>query len=122
MLPKHLLEQSYVAAGKLAESPQNSQPVGTGPYRFQEWKSGEKVVLVANPDYFEGRPYLCRIVYRVIPSQATIFLELKAQGVDYRSSLTAHPVHAADRVPRLPEGLPASSATRRAATPSSAST
>ncbi len=87
MLPKHLL-QSFADAGTLRESPQNSRPIGTGPYRFQEWKPGEKVVLIANPDYFEGRPYLSRIVYRVIPSQATIFLELKAQGVDYVSTLT----------------------------------
>jgi peptide/nickel transport system substrate-binding protein len=86
MLPKHRL-QSFAEAGTLRESPQNSRPVGTGPYLFQEWKPGEKVVLVANPHYYEGRPYLSRIVYRVIPSQATIFLELKAQGVDY-SSLT----------------------------------
>jgi peptide/nickel transport system substrate-binding protein len=87
ILPKHLL-QSFADAGTLRESPQNSRPIGTGPYRFQEWKPGEKVVLTANPDYFEGRPYLSRIVYRVIPSQATIFLELKAQGVDYVSTLT----------------------------------
>jgi peptide/nickel transport system substrate-binding protein len=87
ILPKHLL-QSFAEAGTLRESPQNSWPVGTGPYRFQEWKPGEKVVLVANPDYYEGRPYLSRIVYRVIPSQATIFLELKAGGVDYVSTLT----------------------------------
>jgi peptide/nickel transport system substrate-binding protein len=87
MLPKHLL-QSFAEAGTLRESPQNSWPVGTGPYRFQEWKPGEKVVLVANPDYYEGRPYLSRIVYRVIPSQATIFLELKAKGVDYVNTLT----------------------------------
>jgi len=88
MLPKHLLEK-YVEEGKLREAPQNTQPVGTGPYRFQEWKSGEKVVLVANRDYYiEGRPYLGRIVYRVIPSQATIFLELKAKGVDM-ADLTA---------------------------------
>src|SRR5216683_2827252 len=87
ILPKHLL-QSFAEAGTLRESPQNSRPIGTGPYRFQEWKPGEKVVLVANPDYYEGRPYLSRIVYRVIPSQATIFLELKAKGVDYVSTLT----------------------------------
>ncbi len=87
ILPKHLLE-SFAAAGTLRESPQNSRPVGTGPYHFQEWKPGEKVVLVANPDYYEGRPYLSRVVYRVIPSQATIFLELKALGVDYVSTLT----------------------------------
>jgi peptide/nickel transport system substrate-binding protein len=82
ILPRHVLE-SYVREGRLREAPQNrSNPVGTGPYRFSEWRPGEKVVLVANPDYFEGRPYLSRIVYRIIPSQATIFLELKAKGVD----------------------------------------
>ena len=83
---KHLLE---VHRGRqLKESPENSRPVGTGPYRFQEWKSGEKVVLVSNNEYYEGRPYLGRIVYRVIPNQGTIFLELKAKGVDL-ASLTA---------------------------------
>ena len=82
MLPKHLLEKSMLE-GKLRESPQNrTSPVGTGPYRFKEWKPGEKVVLVANPDYFDGRPYISRVVYRIIPSSATTFLELKAKGVD----------------------------------------
>jgi peptide/nickel transport system substrate-binding protein len=82
MLPKHLLE-SYAREGKLREAPQNrTSPVGTGPYRFKEWKAGEKVVLVANPDYFDGRPYISRVVYRIIPSSATTFLELKAKGVD----------------------------------------
>ncbi len=88
VLPKHLLEP-YVAEGKLRESPQNRHPIGTGPYRFQEWRTGEKVVLLANPDYYEGRPYIGRVVYRVIPSQATIFLELKAKGVDYVRTLTS---------------------------------
>jgi peptide/nickel transport system substrate-binding protein len=88
MLPKHLLEP-YVAEGKLREAPQNwKSPVGTGPYRLSELKSGEKIVLVANQDYFEGRPYLSRVVYRIIPSQATIFLELKAKGLD-AAGLTA---------------------------------
>ena len=88
MLPKHVLEP-YVREGRLREAPQNrSNPVGTGAYRFGEWKPGEKVVLVANADYFEGRPYLSRVVYRIIPSQATIFLELKAKGVD-SAGLTA---------------------------------
>jgi len=88
MLPRHLLE-GWVKDGKIKEAPQNwSAPVGTGPYRFKEMKSGEKVVVVANPDYFKGKPHVTRIVYRIIPSQATIFLELKAKGVDL-ASLTA---------------------------------
>ncbi len=87
MLPRHLLEP-YVAEARLREAPQNRNPVGNGPYRFVEWKSGEKVVVVANPDYFDGKPYISRVVYRIIPSQATIFLELKAKGVDF-AGLTA---------------------------------
>jgi peptide/nickel transport system substrate-binding protein len=43
--------------------------------------------LESNPDYFEGRPYLNRVVYRIIPDQSTIFLELKAQNIDM-STLT----------------------------------
>jgi peptide/nickel transport system substrate-binding protein len=82
MLPKHLLEP-YVKEGRLREAPQaRTSPVGTGPYMFREWKSGEKVVLVANPNYHWGRPYISRVVYRIIPSQATIFLELQAKGID----------------------------------------
>jgi peptide/nickel transport system substrate-binding protein len=88
MLPKHLLER-YMLEGKLREAPQNfTNPVGTGPYRFREIRSGEKMVVVANPDYYAGPPYISRIVYRIIPSQATMFLELKARGID-RANLTA---------------------------------
>jgi peptide/nickel transport system substrate-binding protein len=88
MLPRHLLE-SYVQAGKIKEAPQNwTAPVGTGPYRFKEMKSGEKIVVVANRDYYKGPPHISRVVYRIIPSQATIFLELKAKGVDV-AGLTA---------------------------------
>jgi peptide/nickel transport system substrate-binding protein len=88
MLPRHLLAR-WVAEGKIREAPQNwTAPVGTGPYRFQEMKSGEKIVVVANQEYFKGRPSISRIVYRIIPSQATIFLEVKAKGVDV-AALTA---------------------------------
>ena len=88
MLPRHLL-QSYVQNGNIKDAPQNwTAPVGTGPYKFKEFKSGEKVVVVANPDYFMGKPHMARVVYRIIPSQATIFLELKAKGVDV-AGLTA---------------------------------
>ena len=75
--------------GRIREAPQNwNAPVGTGPYRFVSRKAGERIVLVANQDYWDGRPNLSRVVYRVIPSQATTFLELKAKGVD-AAALTA---------------------------------
>ncbi|MFH0821155.1 MAG: peptide-binding protein [Pseudomonadota bacterium] len=77
ILPAHLLE------GKDAtQSPLKREPVGTGPFKFVEWKTGEKIVLDAFPDYFDGRPYLARVLTRTIPDLATMFLELKAGKID----------------------------------------
>jgi peptide/nickel transport system substrate-binding protein len=77
MLPSHLLK------GKdINESPLKRKPVGTGPYRFKDWKTGEKIVVDANKNYFEGRPYISRVLTRVIPDLATMFLELKAGRID----------------------------------------
>ncbi len=75
--PRHLLEGE-----KVTESPLARRPIGTGPYTFVAWKTGEKVVLEANPDYFEGRPYIGRVIYRIIPDSSTMFLELQAGGLD----------------------------------------
>jgi peptide/nickel transport system substrate-binding protein len=52
-------------------------PVGTGPFKFQEWRSAERVVLVRNPDYqwgpsyvHAGPPYVERLTLRIIPEAA----------------------------------------------------
>jgi peptide/nickel transport system substrate-binding protein len=78
VLPKHLLEGRDINS-----TPFSRKPVGTGPYIFKEWRTGEKIVLRANPGYFEGRPYLDGFVYRIIPDPATMFLELQAGGMDF---------------------------------------
>lgn len=78
ILPKHLLEGKEIAKSELAR-----HPIGTGPYKFVEWKTGEKIVLEANPEYWEGKPYIERYIYRIIPDSATQFLEFKSGGVDY---------------------------------------
>lgn len=77
ILPSHLL-----AGQDITRSPLSRQPVGTGPFRFKEWVAGQKIVLEANKDYFEGRPYLDRYVFRLIPDTSTMYMELKAGGVD----------------------------------------
>lgn len=54
-------------------------PVGTGPFKFEEWKEGEYIKLVKNPDYFEkGLPYLDSLVYRIIPDSATLAMQFEA--------------------------------------------
>ena len=49
--------------------------------------TGQKIVLVSNPDYFEGRPYIDGYIMRIIPNMTTMFLELRARGID-RMDLT----------------------------------
>lgn len=82
ILPKHLL-----AGKEITTSPLGRHPIGTGPYKFKEWVTGQKIVLVSNPDYFEGRPYIDGTILRIIPDTATMFLELRANGID-RMGLT----------------------------------
>jgi len=77
IMPRHILEKEDLSNTRFSRS-----PIGTGPYRFKEWKTGEKIVLVSNRDYYEGRPYIDRYIYRIIPDQASIFLELQTQGLD----------------------------------------
>jgi len=76
IVPRHLL------AGKdITKSPLSRHPIGTGPYKFREWVTGQKIVLVSNPDYFEGQPYIDGRITRIIPDTATMFLELRAQNI-----------------------------------------
>jgi peptide/nickel transport system substrate-binding protein len=77
ILPRHVY-----GTGDFNEHPANRRPVGTGPYKFKEWVTDEKIVLEANPDYFEGRPHIDRYIFRVIPDNAVQFLELRNESVD----------------------------------------
>jgi len=77
MIPKHLLEGKDINTDQF-----NRHPIGTGPYKFKEWISGQKIVLDANDDYFEGRPNIDQFIYRIIPDSSTMFQELLSGGVD----------------------------------------
>jgi len=78
ILPKHLLEGKDITKSELGR-----KPIGMGPFKLVAWTPGQEVILEANPDYFEGRPYIDRYIYRIIPDPATMFLELQAGGIDW---------------------------------------
>ena len=80
IMPKHKLEGE-----NLTTTPFARQPIGAGPYRLKRWETGSQLVLSASDTYFEGRPYLDEVVYRMIPDLATMFLELKAERLDSMS-------------------------------------
>ncbi len=82
ILPKHVLEGE-----DLLDTKYSRDPMGAGAFRLTTREPGRRLVLTANPDYFEGRPYLDRVVYRIIPDLSTQFLELTARKLD-RMALT----------------------------------
>ncbi|MBU0571593.1 MAG: peptide-binding protein [Candidatus Omnitrophica bacterium] len=78
LIPKHLFEGDP----DIRRSPYARAPIGTGPYKFKKWESGQYIILEANQDYFGHVPGIKRYVYRIIPDQSVAFLELVAGGVD----------------------------------------
>ena len=61
-------------------------PVGTGPYKFVEWKKAEHLIVEAFPGYWKdspkGMPKIKTIVFRSIPETTTQIAELLSGGVD----------------------------------------
>ena len=81
LLPSHLLEgkpQSWWTQNF------NRTPIGTGAFRFAEWKTNEFIRLERNPDYFDAPgPWMDGIVYRFMPDQLTLRLAFETRQVDF---------------------------------------
>lgn len=78
ILPKHVWEKE-----DFAKSQYNVIPVGSGPWKVKEWVRGDHMTFEANPDYFGGRPYLDRIIMKVIPDATVAFAALEKGDVHY---------------------------------------
>lgn len=97
ILPRHLYEGQ-----DLQTNPRNTAPVGTGPFRFVEWKRGQYVTFERNPDYWDApKPYADRLVIQFIPDPAARSAAFEAGEIDVGGSL---PVAMADA--RRLSGLP----------------
>jgi peptide/nickel transport system substrate-binding protein len=76
----------HVAAAEM-----RTHPIGTGPFKFVEFKQNESIRLVRNPDYWKpGRPYLDAIEYTIISNRATMLLAMATGKFDltFTSELT----------------------------------
>jgi len=67
----------------IVDAPYNTNPIGTGPYKFVEWNTGESITLEANPDYWRGAPCVDRIVVRFIEGPDNLANALLAGEIDY---------------------------------------
>ena len=70
IIPKHIYGDGEITDVK-AHPRNNENTIGSGPFKLVEYKSGEHVILERFDDFFiEGRPYLDKIVMRIIPDPA----------------------------------------------------
>ena len=78
-LPKHLLQGRNIDTAR----DYNRNPMGTGPYRVAEWKTGEYVLLEKVPHYWRGAafPKIDRILFRFLTNTTTRINQLKAGEV-----------------------------------------
>jgi len=87
ILPKHIW--SKVSADEYETWP-NENPVGTGPFKFGEFKAGEYIKLVANDDYFEVRPYIDELIYVFYANTNVMALSLKLREIDAATNFSAN--------------------------------
>jgi peptide/nickel transport system substrate-binding protein len=64
-----------------------TDPIGTGPYRFVEWRRDDRVILEAFDDHWRGRPTYDRVVHRTIPEDATRVSEMITGGVHIATNI-----------------------------------
>lgn len=75
---------AHIIAGQrdLNRSSFNSHPIGTGPFVLQSWEHNGRMIFVANPRYWRGKPKLAEIIFQAQPSTATELVGFQTHEID----------------------------------------
>ena len=99
VVPKHIYEGTDIVA-----NPANNAPIGTGPFKFAEYKAGQYYLLQRNAAYWrQGEPHLDEIVYQVLPDRAAAASALEAGDIQL-AAFSAVPLADLDRISKV-EGI-----------------
>ncbi|MCW2238348.1 ABC transporter substrate-binding protein [Azospirillum canadense] len=78
----HMATGDAAIVGPDSAAGNKQTPVGTGPFKFERWVAGDRVVLARNPDYDGPKPALERVTFRFISDPAAQVAALKAGDID----------------------------------------
>ena len=90
MMPAKALKE--LGPARLAE-----KPIGTGPFKFVEWRRDERLVLERNPDYWAGPADVSRVTFRFIPEFSARMAALLSGEIDVMKDVPPHAVEAIER-------------------------
>ncbi|HYI15844.1 MAG TPA: ABC transporter substrate-binding protein [Thermomicrobiales bacterium] len=77
------VEPAAMAQDPGATGTDPARVVGTGPFLFEEWVTGDHVTLVPNPDYWRGAPVLDEFIFKILPDDAAAVNQLKTGEIDW---------------------------------------
>ncbi|SMB89661.1 peptide/nickel transport system substrate-binding protein [Desulfonispora thiosulfatigenes DSM 11270] len=77
VVPKHLLEGKDINNADF-----NSNPIGTGPFRFKVWNQGSDLTVVANEDFYNGRAKLDTVIFKFLPDANVRLVQLETGEID----------------------------------------
>lgn len=80
IIPKHVFEN--VPIREVRTHNFGRHPLGNGPFVVNRWESNQFIELVANENYYGGRPYLDKVIFKVIPDATNRFTQLKTGEID----------------------------------------
>lgn len=79
-IPQHI----YEGVENIGESELNNNPIGSGPYKFKEYRSGESFIVERFDDYFGGTPYLDTITFKIVKDSNTANASLASGDINAR--------------------------------------
>lgn len=79
IIPKHI----YGDGQEIKTHPRNAAPVGSGPFKFVEYKPGEYIILERYENFFiEGRPYIDKVIIKIIKDQVNRVMAMERKEAD----------------------------------------
>jgi peptide/nickel transport system substrate-binding protein len=84
IIPKHKFPNGVKSFN---DSSFHRKPVGSGPYIFKEWKTAQRIVVTANKNYWDGRPYMDTITMKILPDANVEVVNLLKGQVDFIESV-----------------------------------
>ena len=79
IVPKHIMEK----ADDPNTSSLNTDPIGTGPFKWKERVAGDHITLAANPDFFGEGPYAETLIFKYIPDLTVLYTQFQTGDIDY---------------------------------------
>lgn len=85
IMPEHIWNNPDYA--DFTSNPANWQPIGSGPYKFDNYKSSVATTLLKNEDYFDAVPIIEKLIFTIVPDSTTAYQSFVNGEIDFFNSI-----------------------------------